>query len=763
MAKRLDIHDDYLTTTSLAALCLETFRKVAPDCALHVEPSAGAGAFLHQMPVPSIGLDINPAAPGIETADFMTWSPPAVDGPIAVIGNPPFNARHGNAVGFFNHAAGFADWIAMIMPAAFARPSVQRRLDPRFECVHHEALPGAVFSKDSCPVQLNVCFQIWRRSSTERPQIKEVRTHADFEFVRSAAEADFALRRVGARAGAVVQIRKGEEDARGLSPQSNYFIRVTGGDRDGVEARLRTIDFGVIHEASGPVASLTKPDLIALYEAAHVVCSERPGAPIDAGPPLADLMQDLEEARANHASVGTALASQLGQVMTPTPVAGQMAGMFGPLPKEVRLLDPGAGMGVLTAAFVSEAISRADRPSSIDVTAYERDADLLPCLEDTLSVCERICARAGISFTGHVVHGDFLSSQVEPGTPGYTHVITNPPYAKFPAKSPVREALADRGHRVNNLYAAFMAVALDQLEDGGEMVSLTPRSWCNGTMFAQFRRNLLEISAIRGLHLYGSRREVFLPQKVTQEVVATHVEKGGLPTVVALSTDDGLSRSVPALDVVDPWDSARFVRFPVSTDGAGDPVARLPGRLEGLGVSVSTGQVVPFRVPGATSTPEAEVSVPLITANHLSGPSVTWPLAGLGRAQYLAVSPATASMILPAGSYVAVKRVTVKEEARRVHARLYTGNAVAFENHLNVLHQKGRGLPTDLARGLLAYLNSAEVDNHIRGYSGSTQINAADLRVLPYPSREELEAIGRGQLAVDEVLMRARGHTVVAR
>ena len=57
---------------------------------------------------------------------------------------------------------------------------------------------------------------------------------------------------------------------------------------------------------------------------------------------------------------------------------------------------------------------------------------------------------------------------------------------------------------------------------------------------------------------------------------------------------------------------------------------------------------------GVPLTPEGEGAL-----------SITWPLAGLGRAQYLAVSPATASMILPAGSYVAVKRVTVKEEARR--------------------------------------------------------------------------------------------------
>ena len=47
--------------------------------------------------------------------------------------------------------------------------------------------------------------------------------------------------------------------------------------------------------------------------------------------------------------------SKLGQFMTPGNVAGFMASMFGDLPDEVRLLDAGAGMGALTAAFVQEA------------------------------------------------------------------------------------------------------------------------------------------------------------------------------------------------------------------------------------------------------------------------------------------------------------------------------------------------------------------------------------------------------------------------
>jgi len=85
----------------------------------------------------------------------------------------------------------------------------------------------------------------------------------------------------------------------------------------------------------------------------------------------------------------------------------------------------------------------------------------------------------------------------------------------------------------------------------------------------------------------------------------------------------------------------------------------------------------------------------------------------------------------------------------------------AFENHLNYVHEQGKGLPLDLARGLSVWLNSSPLDELFRTFSGHTQVNAGDLRVLPFPSRDDLSALGRAfpgplptQDAVDEVVSR---------
>ncbi len=67
---------------------------------------------------------------------------------------------------------------------------------------------------------------------------------------------------------------------------------------------------------------------------------------------------------------------------------------------------------------------------------------------------------------------------------------------------------------------------------------------------------------------------------------------------------------------------------------------------------------------------------------------------------------------------------------------------VGFENHLNYFHKHGKGLPEDLAKGLALYLNSTVADRYFRLFSGHTQVNATDLRKMPYPAYEQLMRLG---------------------
>ncbi len=465
----------------------------------------------------------------------------------------------------------------------------------------------------------------------------------------------------------------------------------------------------------------------------------------------------IEDASRSEASTSLAI----GQFMTPTLVATFMANLFGDLPEEVRLLDAGAGQGSLTAAFVAEACSRDVPPRSISATAFELDPGMLPGLQRTMELCAKACARAGVSFEHEVINDDYILRSSDALIEGrgmmssFDCAILNPPYAKISSGSAWRGALRLMGIETSNLYTAFVAVALEQLKDGGQMVAITPRSFCNGPYFVSFRRQLLEAAGIERIHLYGSRRKAFAEDAVLQENIIFRLTRGtAQPERVCLSTSDGPSaeisaRMVPFSEVVAPEDRQRFIRLPITAENSAlaDKVRALPATLAHLGIKISTGRVVDFRAREHLRKMPEDDTVPLIYPMHFNGGSVVWPKPEGRKHNALALNEATMDVVVPRGMYVLTKRFTSKEEKRRLVAVVYDpavvdAEYVGFENHLNYFHEHGRGLSEALAKGMAIFLNSTAVDEFFRQFSGHTQVNATDIRNMHFPDRDTLERLG---------------------
>ena len=111
--------------------------------------------------------------------------------------------------------------------------------------------------------------------------------------------------------------------------------------------------------------------------------------------------------------------SVLGQFLTPMNIAHLMAGMFDDRPGCIRLLDPGAGAGALTSAFVAAMAGRKNRPERIEATCYEIDPSQLPMLRASLAECSRLAERAGIALSVEVRTEDFLEAGVIEGKLAY--------------------------------------------------------------------------------------------------------------------------------------------------------------------------------------------------------------------------------------------------------------------------------------------------------------------------------------------------------
>lgn len=377
---------------------------------------------------------------------------------------------------------------------------------------------------------------------------------------------------------------------------------------------------------------------------------------------------------------------ELGQFLTAPPVADFMASMFVSLPAIVRLLDAGAGAGALTAAFVARCCERNDGIRAIQATLYEFDPTILDALSTTMRDCQHRCAAASIEFSFTIHHADFIQ-EMSTRLPGdlfgalpptfFDAAIANPPYRKISADSAERRALSSIGIETSNLYTGFIALIQRLLAPGGQLVGITPRSFCNGPYFRPFREDFLRNLELRRLHVFDSRQAAFRDDSVLQENIIFHAVKGHCqPLEMIISSSSGehgnkITETVfPFAEIVHPHDDEKFIHIPSSASHATakEIMDNLKSTLASLGVTVSTGRVVDFRLKGALRKEPEGGTVPLIYPCHFNGGTVHWPKLEARKPNAILDNDETLPWLVPSGVYLLTKRFTSKEERRRLVA-----------------------------------------------------------------------------------------------
>lgn len=451
--------------------------------------------------------------------------------------------------------------------------------------------------------------------------------------------------------------------------------------------------------------------------------------------------------------------ADLGQYMTSPRIASFMVSLFGDFKaSNVRLLDPGAGLGSLSLTFLESNLLKY-KSCNFEVCTYEIDPCLKGFLENNFQLLrQKSINRRGLMYI-NVLEKDFIEDAVGLILGGqsakFTHAILNPPYKKIHSDSKHRQLLHQVGIETVNLYAAFLALSIHLLEDQGEVVAIIPRSFCNGSYYKPFREWIFKNASIKQIHLFNSRNSTFKNDDVLQENVIIHLKKN-VPqqdVILSFSNDDNFldynACTFPFESILNPGDSELFIRIPsVSNLHSSSHSTIIKYSLVELGVDVSTGPVVDFRLKEfLRDDPEGDC-VPLLYPSHFENMGILWPKMNGKKPNAISACSETEKLLWPSGFYVVVRRVSSKEEKRRVIASILDPNLLnfskfAFENHLNVFHCKKHGLEEFLAYGMAIFLNSSYVDQCFRSFNGHTQVNATDLRSLKYPDKETLIELGK--------------------
>ena len=467
-----------------------------------------------------------------------------------------------------------------------------------------------------------------------------------------------------------------------------------------------------------------------------------------------------------------------GLYLTPAAVASYMAQTVDAGGSKLRILDPAAGAGVLCCAVVEALANRSGgtrhaKPTRIEIVAHEVDGGLVPSLRAVLGYLAAWSRRRGVAVAVEVVGEDFIAAHacavrangdlLAPGLPvaAFDVVIANPPYFKLAKTDPRALALPEVVHGQPNIYALFMAVSAALLRQGGQLVFITPRSFASGPYFRRFRDVFFRLIQPRQVHVFRSRRSAFGRDDVLQENVILAGTRRDLwqPSAAAeltVTSSDGVEDmarprhcTVDMGMAIDLQSTDKVLRLPSS--GEDKAVMRLvdawPSSLQALGLSISTGPVVPFRAARhIRKTGDVPAThAPLLWMNHVRPLQATWPLA-THKPQYMERNQA--GLLLPNRNYVLIRRFSAKEEPRRLTASAHLAATLptpllGLENHLNYIHRPGGELTEDETWGLATLYSSSLLDAYFRTINGNTQVSATELRAMPLPAHGAIVELGR--------------------
>lgn len=426
-----------------------------------------------------------------------------------------------------------------------------------------------------------------------------------------------------------------------------------------------------------------------------------------------------------------------GQYFTSLTTVKFMSSYYSPRKRHIRILDPGAGNGILGAAVAKHLVSH-HLCSEITITFVENDKLIISLLKSTIKALRKFCDEEQVDCHIKLIKDNFILKEIKGR---YDFVICNPPFKKIRKDSEESLAMSEFVHGQPNLYALFMTKGLNLLEKGGCYIYITPRSWTSGAYFQKVRETILSDLAIDKIHIFNSREKSFSDENVLQETMILFGRKTGQANEIKISvSEDDTYNNLSEFEIdaqnIKGIGKDKYLLIPGNVEEAIliSEMNSMPETFESLGYIFKTGPVVEFRnADFIRENMTDSCNIPMFRSMNIQNGRFIFPISA-GKAQY--ISADAKNLLLPNNDTVLIKRLSAKEEKKRIQSCVYykqgSTEFMSIENHVNyVARTDGAPLERQEVEWIHDILSSEEYDIFFRIINGSTQVNASELNKLP--------------------------------
>ncbi|MBV4438453.1 Eco57I restriction-modification methylase domain-containing protein [Clostridium tyrobutyricum] len=479
------------------------------------------------------------------------------------------------------------------------------------------------------------------------------------------------------------------------------------------------------------------------------------------------IINKVNESTSNYVNtMSRNIRKKIGQFFTQPKVAEFMANLMKYNNDTIKILDAGAGSGILTAALCQKCLEDTVI-KNIHIDLYENNENILPILKNTMEYISKIMDKYEKKFTYSIIEKNFIlhnknlwnDKDTKDQVKLYDIIISNPPYKKI-SKSDEESAVMDNiVYGQPNIYFLFMAMSAKLLKNGGQMIYIVPRSFTSGAYFKKFRKWFLNNVQLMHIHLFNSRGEIFNADSILQETIILKAikikERKDIDTITITTSSDSTFSDLDTFKIsentiIDRSTDNLYILIPKSEEEIKiiNLINNWKYTMPDLGFKLSTGKVVDFRAKEFLNYHVNYNTVPLFWPCNFSKNKIKYVFNESKYPQFIINDEKSKSLLMDNKDYIFLKRFTSKEEPKRIQCALYFADQfsnygkIGVENHLNYITKLNGDFTYEELYGLFVILNSSYLDKYYRILNGSTQVNATEMNSIHFPDMETILKIG---------------------
>ncbi|MCQ2385301.1 MAG: hypothetical protein MJ078_01300 [Clostridia bacterium] len=447
-----------------------------------------------------------------------------------------------------------------------------------------------------------------------------------------------------------------------------------------------------------------------------------------------------------------------GRFFTKSTLAKQMASLFTlPVGRELHLLGPGAGPGILSAAL-TESLCQRGFSGTVFLTAYENNAEMLPYLEKTLKSIRKICRKQyGVTFSYTIRPDNFVLALGDSFPPSlfytepekYDMVIVSAPRDRLVKGAPEIRCADGLCNGAKDIAPLFALMSVFSLGENGQCVGVFPGSFGASPDLEKVRQYVAGQAYLTALCPLSGRKRPGKDKKESDKDLLCAFRAGKKPerfSVLTLREDK--DELVPLLSLpyerVAPANGKPYLVLRSEAEAeALKTVESQPETLVSLGLAVKTGLVLESKYTEFVFDKQAEDTVPLFRPAQIKSGYIRMPVSAYIRPVIPSLAKSNRNMLF-------IRRVPAKRSRRLVTAGVYLASQcpyasrISTQNKLLTVDSRGdKEMDFALLHGLYAVLTSDLYDTYFRAVCKAPSLSVSLLQNLPLPSADVLRQIGK--------------------